>query len=68
MKSRVTFHSPIHVDVKSFSTTDIYHINLEEGTCTCIDFVMNNINRKIVGYVCKHIVEAERTLYGSPEI
>lgn len=61
MKSRVTFHSPIHVDVKSHSTTEVYHINLEQGTCTCPDFVFN-LDK--VGYVCKHIVEAEMTLYG----
>jgi predicted nucleic acid-binding Zn finger protein len=53
MKSNITFHSPNHATVKSFTTEDKYEVNLERSTCSCMDFTMRGY--KTPGYQCKHL-------------
>lgn len=55
-------------EIKSFSSEEIYSLNLKHMTCTCADFIKNNRGRFEPGDIrrlCKHLIELYSQLIGS---
>ncbi len=57
---KIKFHSPKHVDVVG-NDGQTYMVNLELGTCTCLDFTFRGFRE--AGYKCDHILQALDMLY-----
>ena len=56
-----------NVEVKSFSNSEVYTVNLFEMTCSCIDFKKRHRNEYLKGDIrrlCKHLMSEYKNCFG----